>query len=465
MKPPDSAPHLASGSPLPASGERGRGEGCTVSGGVAPGYLYHAPAGLSPRSMLQLNPFHCVLKQLLRSNMQRLALILICSASWFAAAFAGQSAGSQTQSPAEFRPSPPVPRRLVVGPRLMQPRYTNIFLRKNDGSLWAFGHELYVDAVKADKYGYLKNIEIDKQWKLIRHDAYCLSTLSNNYFVLSGDGSLWTYGINYFHYLGNGQVVMSLNSFPTRILEKVTTANIGANGTAVTQDGTLWIWGHGGPLFTMLGNPQKLRLVPERLMEGVVDAKQSDRLLMVLKTDGSLWVWGEGNCGDGDFNGVREQPIKLMNQVKAIEASRRICCVIKSDDTLWVWQAQPSLPSLPGLSRPKKVLSDVRMASPGDDFIVALKTDGSVWSYGDNTSGQCGLGSKTPQNLASPRKILDGAAEVSASSYTAFALMNNGQVYGWGLNEHNRGRQDDYNWLNTRISPIWKPTYAGFGTE
>ena len=133
----------------------------------------------------------------------------------------------------------------------------------------------------------------------------CTDPYSTNLFIRKDDKSLWSYGANDAFLLGNGEGYLYGDYPPSKILDNVRTANIGQNGIAVKTENTMWIWGFSGPVFSVLEQPESDRLVPEKVMDNVVYAVQSasldsynDGLIMVLKTDGSVWTWGEGNCGD-----------------------------------------------------------------------------------------------------------------------------------------------------------------------
>jgi len=345
----------------------------------------------------------------------------------------------------------PEHKRLMAGPSLTDPYLTNIFVKKSDKSLWG--------------YGGFKDIR-DYNWSLMDKDVYCLDTEGNNYFLLKPDGSLWTYGGNESYLLGNGQIYLYGDYSPTKILDGVRSADIGKNGTAVKKDNSLWIWGQKSALFSVLDEPEKERLIPVKVMDNVVDAAQSGSLgwnyggiIMVLKTDGSVWTWGEGNCGDGGVTPYRRTPIKVLNGVKSIKASNSLCCAIKNDNSLWIWESHiTSSSEKTNYTKPTKVMENVKMVSPGERFLVVLKNDGTVWTFGDNYYGQCGIGSLNPAYLSAPRKILDGAVEVSATDHNAFALMQNGNVLGWGINDRTRSG-GDYDWLNTQEWRILKPAY------
>ncbi|MGX5716806.1 S8 family serine peptidase [Arthrobacter sp. MAHUQ-56] len=67
----------------------------------------------------------------------------------------------------------------------------------------------------------------------------------------------------------------------------------------------------------------------------------------------------------------------------------------------------------------------------------AQRADGSVWAWGDNTSGQLGIGTDLVTNsLPTPIPGLTGAKSISTGLATTFALMNDGTVRAWGDNSH-----------------------------
>lgn len=84
----------------------------------------------------------------------------------------------------------------------------------------------------------------------------------------------------------------------------------------------------------------------------------------------------------------------------------------------------------------------------GNNFIVSLKSDGTVWTWGNNQYGQLGNGDISNYNTGEPQQVLspeydgenpvylENAKQVSAGTYFAGALLENGRVVVWGQNNN-----------------------------
>src|SRR5205814_459677 len=62
---------------------------------------------------------------------------------------------------------------------------------------------------------------------------------------------------------------------------------------------------------------------------------------------------------------------------------------------------------------------------------MALKTDGTVWTWGENSRGQ--LGDGTTVGRTSPAQVMSGVKSIAAGDYHSLALKTDGTVWGWGL--------------------------------
>jgi alpha-tubulin suppressor-like RCC1 family protein len=190
----------------------------------------------------------------------------------------------------------------------------------------------------------------------------------------------------------------------------------------LTSDGT--VWSTGNNYYGQLGNgttTDSNTLVQANGLSGVIAVAGGYDFSAALKNDGTVWAWGYnyyGQLGDGTST---DRNISV--QVK-----------VKKDDKL-------------------DIFSGVIAIAAGDGFTVALKDDGTVWSWGVNRwYGQLGNGTMTDSNTPVQVVGLSGVTAIAAGSCNAVALKNDGTVWAWGDNANGElGAGHDIN--NLQIFP------------
>jgi hypothetical protein len=165
---------------------------------------------------------------------------------------------------------------------------------------------------------------------------------------------------------------------------------------------------------------------------------------LAIKTDGSLWAWGDninGQLGNGT-TAINPVPVKIMDGVAAVAAGSGLywaCSMaIKTDGSLWAWGENSYGQLGDGTTTkrltPVKIMDNVATASAGSFHSMAIKTDGSLWAWGDNSYGQLGDGTFTDRHT--PVKIMDGVATVSVGREFSMAVKTDGSLWTWGNNKH-----------------------------
>jgi alpha-tubulin suppressor-like RCC1 family protein len=189
-----------------------------------------------------------------------------------------------------------------------------------------------------------------------------------------------------------------------------------------------------------------------------------------IKTGGSLWAWGRNNSGQlgtaGVPSGLSNVPIQVGTDLnwKTISAGNSHNVAIKTDGTLWTWgrnqESQLGDGSTTNSNIPIQIgtATDWGFISAGDEYITAIKTDGTLWAWGFNASGQ--LGDNTILNKIVPTKIGSDTNWLSVSAGTdhTLALKTNSTLWTWGSN--NVGQLGD----NTTVNKII-PTQIGTDTN
>jgi alpha-tubulin suppressor-like RCC1 family protein len=170
------------------------------------------------------------------------------------------------------------------------------------------------------------------------------------------------------------------------------------------------------------------------------------RNTLAIKPNGTLWGWGLNDYGQlGLGNRTNYSSPK---QIGALTTWLSVTCgyltgfAIKTDGTLWSWGGDPNSYGVLGLgnttqySSPKQVGSLTNWSSvvSGSRATIAVKTDGTLWSWGNAYFGSLGLGNTTQYN--SPKQVgaLTNWLKVSCGYANMFAIKNDGTLWAWGDN-------------------------------
>jgi alpha-tubulin suppressor-like RCC1 family protein len=309
---------------------------------------------------------------------------------------------------------------------------------------------------------------------------------SNASYTIAGiksDGTLWTWGQNAtYGGLGDGTTINRSSPVTTAgggtTWKQVVTFIYGT--AAIKTDGTLWTCGYN--LNGQIGDGTAInRSSPVTTAGGGTTWSQisGSNSLAAIKTDGTLWTWGlnvYGNLGDGTSNN-RSSPFTVAGggtTWSQVSVGYNSSAAIKTDGTLWTW-GQNDFGSL-GDGTTSNRASPATTAGGGTNWRqisggqtpAAIKTDGTLWTWGYNVWGQIGDGTLT--NRSSPVTTIGGGTnwrQVDTSYTFSAAVKTNGTFWVWGLN--NSGQLGDGTTIS-RLSPVttvaggtnWKSVAAGY---
>ncbi len=176
-----------------------------------------------------------------------------------------------------------------------------------------------------------------------------VSTGDRHTSAIKTDGTLWTWGYGANGRLGNGATTGSISTPVTTFTGGTNWKQVSAGSSytaAIKTDGTLWLWGAG--TIGQLGNAQIIDNIstPVTTFAGGNNWKQvsaGDSHTATIKTDGTLWTWGGtsyGRLGNAVTAGIISTPITTFsggNNWKEVSVGVLHTAAIKTDGTLWTW--------------------------------------------------------------------------------------------------------------------------------
>ncbi len=283
-----------------------------------------------------------------------------------------------------------------------------------DGTLWSWG----LNSAGQLGTGNTTTVSSPVQVGLLTTwDSVVTATgLTGHSLALKTDGTLWAWGSNAGGKLGVGNTTN--RSSPTQVGSLTTWSKAVAgrfHSLALKTDGTLWAWGNNN--YGSLGtgnNTSHSSPVQIGSLTTWVSVSAGVAHSLAIKTDGTLWAWGYndvGALGHGNLTN-RSSPTQVGSLAtwSAISAGYGTSFALKADGTLWAWGEGSSGQLGQGTSAvdrssPVQVgsLTTWSQIDAGESHILALKTDGTLWAWGNNGSGR--LGDGTAINRSSPVQI------------------------------------------------------------
>jgi alpha-tubulin suppressor-like RCC1 family protein len=297
--------------------------------------------------------------------------------------------------------------------------------------------------------------------------------------AIKTDGTLWTWGNGGQGRLGNAQTTN--RSTPVTTFAGGTNWKQVSSGTshtaAIKTDGTLWTWGYGGQ--GRLGNATiSLAGVstPVTTFSGGTNWKQVScgaaafGHTAAIKTDGTLWTWGFGTNGRLGNAAItdRSTPVTTFaggTNWKQVSAGDSHTSAIKTDGTLWTWGSGTNgrlgnAVTTGNISTPVTTFAggtNWKQVSSGSSHTSAIKTDGTLWTWGNGGQGR--LGNATLTNRSTPVTTFAGGTnwkQVSAGESHTAAIKTDGTLWSWGVGGSGQLGTND---LSTRVTPV--TTFAG----
>jgi alpha-tubulin suppressor-like RCC1 family protein len=323
---------------------------------------------------------------------------------------------------------------------------------KDDGSLWAFGSNLW------GQLGVSTNVDTfvpTPNPQQVMTGVASVAAGEGFSLVLKTDGSVWSFGLNSFGQLGRAASLGSTttpNAVPVQILSGVSAIAAGrSHGMALLNDGTLMTFGSnvfgqlGTRAYSGSGTPTE---VPTAVMTDVAAIAGGEAHSLAVKRDGTLWSFGDNGSGqlgvadDRSGSQAHPDPALVMSGVFSVAAGGYHSLALRRDSTLWTFGSnavgQRGTPlSLPiGDPSPTEILSDVVTIAAGTNHSLAIKRDHSLWTFGFDNRGQLGRPGLSGPSLTTPlpSKALSGITAVAGGFRHSLVLTSGGALLAFGEN-------------------------------
>ena len=317
---------------------------------------------------------------------------------------------------------------------------------KEDGTVWTAGRNRYGELGVGDtsnRTTYTK-LTLEDGTEIKAKYGELNSSITT---ILGKDGKVYTTGYNGYGQLSNGTTTNSLKLKPmlnedgTEVTDAILIktgemSDADRNTGIVRKDGTVWV--SGDNTYGQIGNSGNTSATylskmgdgflnyPEKVITVGVDKSQKiNPLLFNIQDDMNVYTDSTTKVGTLNYE-IEDSNIAELTTLGMITGKQQGITKIKVTDTstkrttsIWV-----------------KVVNDSNIqVSLGYKFSVALKQDGTVWSWGQNNDGELGLGNTTeydePQQITD---ITEKITDVRTGYYHSIALTEKGEVYTWGYN-------------------------------
>jgi alpha-tubulin suppressor-like RCC1 family protein len=248
---------------------------------------------------------------------------------------------------------------------------TTSYALKADGTVWAWGYNASGELNVGDEWPTLKPKKV-----LGLSQIKSISAGEDNIFASSKDGRIWALGYNYDGQLGIGNTTRP-SAYPVEIdiqnIASITTA--GDSVAGMNANGEIVMWGNQGWVIPGVSGGDSPSPVVLDFGSNWKSISLGWAQALAIDTQSALWIWGSNQNGAlGTQQGTYCSPQEVGNNDCAGFDYFGTGLHFKTSET------------------PVKILDSVKLVASGNDFSLALKSDGTVWAWGDGGEGQLGNG-------------------------------------------------------------------------
>lgn len=314
---------------------------------------------------------------------------------------------------------------------------------QTNGTLWSWGENTSGQLGQGDNVSVSNPVQVgvDSDWAMVAAgDGHNLAIREN--------GTLWAWGSN-----GNDQLGAGISDFLIFSPIQVGTDNDWAivsagnkHSVGIKNDGTLWAWGDN--FYNQVGDGTSIDRNTPTLISSDTDwefLSAGSDYTMAIKNGGELWAWGRGlggQLGNGETDLNTDEPTRIGTDDDWVDVSNGFghTVALKADGSIWSWGNN----DFGQLGRSASQQEELTITQIGEDsdwqslacdgnFTLLLKEDGTLWGCGQNTFGQLGNGSTTNSPVPVQLSDLNTWTSMAAGNFNGASVFN-GELYTWGSN-------------------------------
>ena len=195
----------------------------------------------------------------------------------------------------------------------------------------------------------------------------------------------------------------------------------------------------------------------------------SGRTSAAVLANGALAMWGydgDGELGDPRVTGPGLVIVPGLSNITQVSVGGGHVLALDSSGTVWSWGMNffgELGDRATGGSHPTPVpvpfLNQIVQVSAGVGYSLALRSDGTVWAFGDNEQGELGDGTTVNRNSAEQIHGLGVVTRVVAGAGTSYAITAGGALMAWGSNAN--GLLGNGTSTGQSLTPVAVPGLSG----